>query len=67
MVSYQYKLDIALAYLGFSEYTFMSWSRIREPYVRKLLLSRATMATIIFGIAAVALSVLFIFVPGTNF
>jgi hypothetical protein len=67
VVSYQYKLDIALAYLGFSEYTFMSWSRIREPYVRKLLLSRATMATIIFGIAAVALSVLFIFVPGTNF
>ena len=66
-MSYQYKLDIVAAYIGFSEYTWMNWSRIREPYVRKLLLSRATMALIIFGLASVALSVLFIFVPGTNF
>ena len=24
-----------MAFAGFSEYTFMNWSRIREPYVRK--------------------------------
>jgi hypothetical protein len=67
VVSYQYKVDIVAAYLGFSEYTWMSWSRIREPFVRKLLLTRASMALFMFVVAAVALSVLFIFVPGTNF
>lgn len=67
MVSYQYKIDIAAAYLGFSEYTFMSWAKIREPFVRKLLLTRASMATLMFAFVAVALSVLFIFVPGTDF
>ncbi len=60
-------MDIAAAYLGFSEYTWMNWTRIREPYVRKLLIRRATMATLFFVIASVALSVLFIFVPGTKF
>ena len=45
----------------------MNWSRIREPFVRKLLLTRATMALLIAAAFAVCLSVLFIFVPGTNF
>ena len=63
---YQYKIDIVAAYLGFSEYTWMNWSRVREPFVRKLLLTRASMAMLMLGIAAVALSVLFIFVPGTH-
>ena len=67
MVSYQYKLDLVMAYLGFSEYTWMNWSRVREPFVRKLLMTRATMATIMFLALAIALSILFIFVPGTNF
>jgi len=67
LVSYQYELDILAAYLGFSEYTWMNWSRIREPFVRRLLLTRATMALLMFAFAAVALSVLFIFVPGTHF
>ncbi|RMD44736.1 hypothetical protein DV735_g418, partial [Chaetothyriales sp. CBS 134920] len=52
VVSYQYKLDIIAAYLGLSEYTFLNWSRIREPYVRKLLVTRASMATILFAIVA---------------
>jgi hypothetical protein len=56
-----------MAYLGFSEYTWMNWSRVREPFVRKLLMTRATMATIMFLALAIALSILFIFVPGTNF
>ncbi|EXJ66401.1 uncharacterized protein A1O5_10553 [Cladophialophora psammophila CBS 110553] len=67
LVSYQYKLDIIAAYLGFSEYTWMNWSRVREPFVRRLLLTRATIAFLMFAAAAVALSVLFIFVPGTRF
>lgn len=67
LISYQYKLDIAAAYLGFSEYTWMNWSRVREPFVRRLLLTRATIALLVFAAVAVALSVLFIFVPGTNF
>ncbi|KIX94765.1 uncharacterized protein Z520_09455 [Fonsecaea multimorphosa CBS 102226] len=67
LVSYQYKLDIVAAYLGFSEYTWMNWSRVREPFVRRLLLTRATIAFLMFAATAVALSVLFIFVPGTRF
>ena len=67
LVSYQYKLDLVMAYLGFSEYTWMNWSRVREPFVRKLLMARATMATLMFLAIAIILSILFIFVPGTKF
>ena len=62
--SQQYSIDPVLALLGFSEYTFMNWARIREPFVRKLLNRRATMVltwTILIGVAVI---VLFIFVPG---
>lgn len=65
IVSYQYKLDPAMAMLGYSEYTFMNWAPIREPYVRKLLNKRATAAVMIGLFVAASLSVLFIFVPGT--
>lgn len=65
IISYQYKLDPAMAILGYSEYTFMNWAPIREPYVRKLLNKRATAAVFIGLFVAAALSVLFIFVPGT--
>lgn len=54
-----------MAFLGYSEYTFMNWSPIREPYVRKLLNKRATATILIAAFVATALSVLFIFVPGT--
>ncbi|RMZ77531.1 hypothetical protein DV737_g4311, partial [Chaetothyriales sp. CBS 132003] len=66
VVSYQYKLDIVAAWLGMSEYTFMNWSRIREPYVRKLLATRASMASILFAVATIGLCLLFILVPGTH-
>lgn len=65
--SYQYKLDIVVAYLGFSEYTWMNWSRVREPYVKKLLIMRANIALFMFLALAVGLCVLFIFVPGVRF
>ncbi|KAK5074407.1 Bud site selection protein, Revert to axial protein 1 [Lithohypha guttulata] len=67
IVSYQYKLDLIAAYLGFSEYTWMNWSRVREPYVKRLLMMRGNMALLFFLAAAVGLSVLFIFVPGVRF
>ncbi|KAA8644576.1 hypothetical protein EYZ11_001441 [Aspergillus tanneri] len=65
IVSYQYKLDPVMAILGYSEYTFMNWSPIREPYVRKLLNKRATATLFTALFVATSLSVLFIFVPGT--
>jgi len=67
LMTYQYKLDPIMAFLGYSEYTFMNWSRIREPYVGSLLKKRATMTLIVAIVIAVALSILFIFVPGTHF
>jgi hypothetical protein len=65
IVSYQYKIDPAMAFLGYSEYTFMNWAPIREPYVRRLLNKRALVTMLIVFITAAALSILFIFVPGT--
>ncbi|KAJ6171162.1 hypothetical protein N7470_000229 [Penicillium chermesinum] len=65
IVSYQYKIDPAMAFLGYSEYTFLNWAPIREPYVRQLLNKRALVTTAIAFLTAAALSVLFIFVPGT--
>ena len=57
-------LDPLLALAGFSEYTFMSFHRIQEPFVRKLLNRRSLMALAwIVGIDA-ALCCLFILVPG---
>lgn len=65
IVSYQYKIDPVMAFIGYSEYTFMNWAPIREPYVRKLLNKRALVTAGISFLAAAALSILFIFVPGT--
>lgn len=45
----------------------MNWSRVREPYVKKLLVLRSNVALLFFLAAAVGLSVLFIFVPGVYF
>ncbi|KAL4811258.1 RGS domain-containing protein [Aspergillus unguis] len=65
IVSYQYKIDPAMAFAGYSEYTFMNWSPVREPYVRKLLMKRAVATVLIAALVAAALSILFILVPGT--
>ena len=42
----------------------MSFSRIREPYVRKLLNKRAIMVLTVSTFITACLVVLFIFVPG---
>ncbi|KAK2738762.1 Bud site selection protein, Revert to axial protein 1 [Myotisia sp. PD_48] len=64
--SYQYKIDPIMALLGLSEYTFMNWTRIREPYVRSLLVKRASVSLILAVVIAVAICLLFILVPGTR-
>jgi len=66
LLCFVYKLDPLLAWAGYSEYTFMNWSRIREPFVRKLLNKRAMMAMFFILVITVAVSVLFIFVPSTD-
>ncbi|KAL6713979.1 Bud site selection protein, Revert to axial protein 1 [Lecanora helva] len=62
--SQQYSIDPVLALAGLSEYTFMNWARIREPYIRKLMNKRAIMVLLFTVLIGVALIVLFIFVPG---
>jgi hypothetical protein len=64
LASYQYSLDPILALIGFSEYTPFNFSRVREPYVRKLLAQRAIMVLAVTILIDAALCVLFILVPG---
>lgn len=64
LASYQYSLDPVLALIGLSEYTPFNFSRVREPYVRKLLIRRAVMVLAVTLVVDVALCVLFILVPG---
>jgi hypothetical protein len=47
-----------------SEYTPFNFSRIREQYVRKLLIHRALMVLAVTVVVDAALCVLFILVPG---
>ncbi len=64
LASYQYSLDPILALIGYSEYTPFNFSRVREPYVRKLLARRSTMVLTVTVLVDAALCVLFILVPG---
>ncbi|KAL7945132.1 RGS domain-containing protein [Trichoderma barbatum] len=64
LASYQYSLDPILALIGFSEYTPFNFSRIREPYVRRLLAKRALMVLAVTILIDAGLCVLFILVPG---
>lgn len=64
LASHQYTLDPILALLGYSEYTFMSFARTREPYVRRLLNKRALMVLFWTFLIDAALTLLFVLVPG---
>lgn len=64
LASYQYSLDPVLALIGLSEYTSFNFSRIREPYVRKLLAKRSVMVLAVTLLIDAGLCVLFILVPG---
>lgn len=64
LASHQYMLDPLLALAGYSEYTFMTFQRIKEPFVRKLLNKRALMCLGVIFAITLALCLLFILVPG---
>jgi hypothetical protein len=53
-----------MALLGLTEYTPFSFVRIREPYVRKLLIKRAITVLAVTVLVDAAILVLFILVPG---
>lgn len=53
-----------MALVGLSEYTPFNFSRVREPYVRRLLAKRAAMVLAITALVDAALCLLFILVPG---
>jgi hypothetical protein len=56
-------LDPILALVGLSEYTFFNFARIKEPFVRQLLIKRAWMVLATVILIDAALCCLFIFVP----
>ncbi|KAM7224518.1 protein rax1 [Rhypophila decipiens] len=64
LCSYQYSLDPILALVGYSEFTPFNFSRVREPYVRKLLAERAVVVLGVTLLVDAAICVLFILVPG---
>jgi hypothetical protein len=64
LVSHQYELDPILVFLGQSETTPFRTLRIKEPYVKKLLLGRAIWVTVLVAVFVTALTLLFWAVPG---
>ncbi|KAF1813913.1 regulator of G protein signaling superfamily [Eremomyces bilateralis CBS 781.70] len=64
LASHQYMLDPILALVGYSEYTFMKFARVNEPFVRKLLVKRSWSVLGVVVLIDAALCSLFIFVPG---
>ncbi|KAJ6598455.1 RGS domain-containing protein [Mycena vulgaris] len=64
LVSHQYELDPILVFFGQSETTPFRTLRIREPYVKKLLLGRAIWVSLLVTAFVVALTLIFWAVPG---
>lgn len=64
LMAHQYSLDPVMALLGISEYTWMHFMRVKEPYVRKLLAQRAIWILLLTIVIVAALVVLFALVPG---
>ncbi|THH30462.1 hypothetical protein EUX98_g3714, partial [Antrodiella citrinella] len=64
LISHQYELDPILVFFGQSESTPFRTLRIKEPYVRKLLIGRAIWVTLLVAACVAALTLLFWAVPG---
>lgn len=64
ILSHQYELDPVLVLLAQSETTPFRLIKIREPYVRKLLVRRAIGVLLLITLITALLTVLFVFVPG---
>lgn len=56
--------DPLVVFAGYSEYTFMSFHRMKEPFVVKTLRRRALMAVLWIVLITAVLCCLFILVPG---
>ena len=59
ILSHSYDLDPILVFLGRSETTPFKTLRIREPYVRKLLVGRAIWVTFLTVLTVAILTVIF--------
>jgi hypothetical protein len=57
-------LDPIIAFLGYSEYTFFDFNKIREKFVRKTLIRRSLTVMVMFLVLTTVVCCLFIFVPG---
>ncbi|KAI6251464.1 hypothetical protein HI914_00367 [Erysiphe necator] len=64
LIAHQYRLDPLIALAGFSEITLMSFSRLRDVYVKRLLRKRSLTVLFITTVLDSALILLFVFVPG---
>ncbi|CAD0081757.1 unnamed protein product [Aureobasidium vineae] len=64
LVSHQYMLDPIQALLGYSEYTFANYFKVKENFVHRLLTRRTMMCLMWIAIIDAAVCCLFIFVPG---
>lgn len=62
--THQYMLDPIIALVGYSEYTFFDFYKIREPFVRKTLNRRSLTVLVMFVLLTAAICCLFILVPG---
>ncbi|KAA8893501.1 RGS domain-containing protein [Sphaerosporella brunnea] len=64
LIAHQYSLDPIMGLIGLSEYTFMEFYQVREPYVRSLLVKRSIWILGLTIAIVVALVCLYAFVPG---
>lgn len=64
LVSGVYNLDPLLALIGYSEVSGNGLVKVKEPYVRRLLLRRSMFVGLVMAVLIAALCVLFILVPG---
>jgi len=64
LIAHQYSLDPIMGLIGVSEYTFMNFMKVREPYVRKLLIKRSAWIMVLTIVVTAALVCIYTFVPG---
>ncbi|KAL7267234.1 Bud site selection protein, Revert to axial protein 1 [Rhizina undulata] len=64
LTAHQYSLDPIMGFLGISEYTFMNFVQVQEPYVRRLLIKRSAWILSMTILLVAALTCLYVFVPG---
>ncbi|KAK7204002.1 putative RGS domain protein [Myxozyma melibiosi] len=63
-LSYQYYLDPIFVFSGYSELTYFKYHKLREPYVKSLLVRRAVWVMGVAVLLIICLCVLFGLVPG---